>query len=94
MALPRDVGVGLSERELEIIEHLARGLTNQEIAQVLSISKRTVDNHVSNIFTKTGTRNRVVLINWAMDHGKVCRDGFNCCSLPEPGGQPFSRSHP
>ena len=64
--------------------------------QVLSISKRTVDNHVSNIFTKTGARNRVVLINWAMDNGKVCRDGFNCCSLPEPGGQPqiFSRSHP
>ncbi|SAY38702.1 photosynthetic electron transport-dependent transcriptional regulator PedR [Candidatus Synechococcus spongiarum] len=89
MALPQDVGVGLSERELEIIEHLARGLTNQEIAQVLSISKRTVDNHVSNIFTKTGTRNRVVLINWAMDHGKVCRDGFNCCHLPEPGGQAF-----
>jgi len=91
VALPRDFGVGLSEREIEIIEHLARGLTNQEIAQVLSISKRTVDNHVSNIFTKTGTRNRVVLVNWAMDHGKVCRDGFNCCNLPEPGGrhQPF-----
>ncbi|OOV34989.1 helix-turn-helix domain-containing protein [Candidatus Synechococcus spongiarum] len=89
VALPRDAGVGLSEREIEIIEHLARGLTNQEIAQVLSISKRTVDNHVSNIFTKTGTRNRVVLINWAMDHGKVCRDGFNCCNLPEPGRQAF-----
>ncbi len=81
----RDSGLGLSQREIEIIEQLAGGLTNQEIAQVLSISKRTVDNHVSNIFTKTGTRNRVALVNWAMDHGKVCRDGFNCCSLPEPG---------
>ena len=86
---PRDFGVGLSEREIEIIEQLARGLTNQEIASVLSISKRTVDNHVSNIFTKTGTKNRVALINWAMDHGKVCRDGFNCCSLPGPGGRPL-----
>ncbi|MEB3256476.1 MAG: response regulator transcription factor [Synechococcaceae cyanobacterium] len=71
----------LSERELEIIELVAIGLTNQEIAERLTISKRTVDNHVSNIFTKTGAKNRVALLNWAMDHGKICRDGFNCCSL-------------
>lgn len=72
----------LSERELEIIELVATGLTNLEIAQQLTISKRTVDNHVSNIFAKTGAKNRVALINWAMDHGKICRDGFNCCTLP------------
>jgi DNA-binding NarL/FixJ family response regulator len=73
----------LSERELEIIELVAQGLTNQEIAGSLTISKRTVDNHVSNIFTKTGAKNRVALLNWAMDHGKICRDGFNCCSLDD-----------
>ena len=73
----------LSERELEIIELVAEGLTNQEIAERLTISKRTVDNHVSNIFTKTGAKNRVALLNWAMDHGKICRDGFNCCSLEQ-----------
>ena len=72
----------LSERELEIIELVATGLTNQEIASQLTISKRTVDNHVSNIFAKTGAKNRVALINWAMDNGKICRDGFNCCTLP------------
>lgn len=72
----------LSEREVEIIELVAAGLTNQEIAQQLMISKRTVDNHVSNIFAKTGAKNRVALTNWAMDHGKICRDGFNCCILP------------
>ncbi|MEI8250289.1 MAG: response regulator transcription factor [Synechococcus sp. ELA057] len=71
----------LSEREVEIIELVATGLTNQEIAEQLTISKRTVDNHVSNIFTKTGAKNRVALLNWAMDHGKICRDGFNCCAL-------------
>jgi DNA-binding CsgD family transcriptional regulator len=71
----------ISERETEIVELVARGLTNQEIAQVLTISKRTVDNHVSNIFTKTGAKNRVALLNWAMDHGKICRDGFNCCDI-------------
>jgi DNA-binding NarL/FixJ family response regulator len=74
----------LSEREVEIVELVATGLTNQEIAAQLMISKRTVDNHVSNIFTKTGAKNRVALLNWAMDHGKICRDGFNCCVLPPP----------
>lgn len=74
----------LSERELEIIELVATGLTNSEIAGQLMISKRTVDNHVSNVFAKTGAKNRIALINWAMDHGKICRDGFNCCALPAP----------
>jgi DNA-binding CsgD family transcriptional regulator len=74
----------LSEREIEIIDLVAQGLTNQEIAAALTISKRTVDNHVSNIFTKTGAKNRVALLNWAMDHGKICRDGFNCCAI-DPG---------
>ena len=77
------VQMSLSAREMEIIELVADGLTNQEIAQKLTISKRTVDNHVSNMFTKTGSKNRVALLNWAMDHGKICRDGFNCCVLPD-----------
>ena len=75
--------MNLSVREMEIIDLVADGLTNQEIAERLTISKRTVDNHVSNMFTKTGSKNRVALLNWAMDHGKICRDGFNCCSLPD-----------
>jgi DNA-binding CsgD family transcriptional regulator len=78
--------MSLSAREMEIIELVADGLTNQQIAEKLTISKRTVDNHVSNMFTKTGSKNRVALLNWAMDHGKICRDGFNCCSLPDETG--------
>ena len=80
---PNSSQITLSAREMEIIELVADGLTNQEIAEKLTISKRTVDNHVSNMFTKTGSKNRVALLNWAMDHGKICRDGFNCCSLPD-----------
>ncbi|MAV09917.1 MAG: helix-turn-helix transcriptional regulator [Synechococcus sp. MED850] len=75
--------ISLSSREIEIIELVAEGLTNQEIADRLTISKRTVDNHVSNVFTKTGSKNRVALLNWAMDNGRICRDGFNCCTLPD-----------
>ena len=81
--------MALSAREMEIIDLVADGLTNQEIAERLTISKRTVDNHVSNMFTKTGSKNRVALLNWAMDHGKICRDGFNCCSLPEDAPSDF-----
>jgi DNA-binding NarL/FixJ family response regulator len=79
---PDPFQTSLSGRELEIIELVATGLTNQDIASRLMISKRTVDNHVSNIFSKTGAKNRVALLNWAMDNGKICRDGFNCCHLP------------
>ncbi|NDD45595.1 helix-turn-helix transcriptional regulator [Synechococcus sp. BS56D] len=86
-SVPDPLTIDLSTREVEIVELVAEGLTNQEIAERLTISKRTVDNHVSNVFTKTGAKNRVALLNWAMDHGKICRDGFNCCSLSdgEPG---------
>jgi DNA-binding NarL/FixJ family response regulator len=72
----------LSEREIQIVELVAKGLTNQEIAEHLDISKRTVDNHISNILTKTATGNRVALFRWALESGKVCLDNVNCCVLP------------
>ena len=72
----------LSDRELQIVELVAAGLTNQEIAEKLEISKRTVDNHISNILTKTATGNRVALVRWALQWGKVCLDEVNCCVLP------------
>ncbi|VXD15243.1 Transcriptional Regulator, LuxR family (modular protein) [Planktothrix serta PCC 8927] len=74
--------VSLSERELQVVELVASGLTNQEIADKLEISKRTVDNHISNILTKTATDNRVALVRWALQWGKVCLDHINCCPLP------------
>ena len=72
----------LSDRELQVIELVAAGLTNQEIADRLEISKRTVDNHISNILTKTRTTNRVALVRWALKSGKVCINDVNCCPLP------------
>jgi DNA-binding NarL/FixJ family response regulator len=74
----------LSDRELQIVDLVASGLTNQEIAEKLEISKRTVDNHISNILTKTSTSNRVELVRWALKWGKVCLDQVNCCTLPMP----------
>ncbi len=73
----------LSSRELEILELVVSGLSNHKIAEELDISKRTVDNHISNILKKTQTENRVELVRWALQWGKVCIDDVNCCSLPD-----------
>ncbi len=77
----------LSDREVEIVTLIADGLTNEDIANKLDISKRTVDNHISNILRKTDTDNRVSLVRWALQWGKVCIDEVNCCNLshaPKP----------
>lgn len=72
----------LSEREIQVLELVAAGLTNQDIADQLEISKRTVDNHISNILDKTKMPNRVALVRWALQMGKVCLTDVNCCILP------------
>jgi DNA-binding CsgD family transcriptional regulator len=54
---------GITPREREIIDHICAGRTNQEIADLLFISLATVKDHNSNIFRKTGVRNRVELNN-------------------------------
>ncbi len=78
----------LSDREVEIIALIADGLTNEDIANKLDISKRTVDNHISNILRKTDTDNRVSLVRWALQWGKVCIDEVNCCTLPHVSKSP------
>ena len=75
----------LSGRELQIVELVVTGLSNHKIAQQLEISKRTVDNHISNILKKTGVANRVELVRWSLQWGKVCIDNVNCCPLPSFG---------
>ncbi len=61
----------LSERELEIVPLICRGLSNQEIADLLFISKRTVDKHRANILEKTGSRNTAGMVVWAIKNGVV-----------------------
>lgn len=57
---------GLSSREIEILVGVCRGLSNQEIADELFISKRTVDKHRANIMEKTGCRNTAGLVVYAI----------------------------
>ena len=59
---------GLSSREIEILVGVCRGLSNQEIADELFISKRTVDKHRANIMEKTGCRNTANLVVYAISH--------------------------
>jgi DNA-binding NarL/FixJ family response regulator len=59
----------LSAREREILALLAEGLGNAEIAERLSISDKTVRNHVSNVFDKLGVWTRAQAIVFAHDHG-------------------------
>lgn len=59
---------GLSLREAEIIAAVCRGLSNQEIADELFISKRTVDKHRANILEKTGCKNTASLVVYAIGH--------------------------
>ena len=61
----------LSEREREILVAVCRGLSNQEIADELFISKRTVDKHRANILEKTGCKNTASLVVYAIRYGIV-----------------------
>ncbi len=56
----------LSSRELEVLVCVCRGMSNQEIAEELFISKRTVDKHRANIMEKTGCRNTASLVIFAV----------------------------
>lgn len=56
----------ISERELEILYQVCLGLSNQEIADKLFISKRTVDKHRANLLSKTGCRNTAALVMYAI----------------------------
>lgn len=59
----------LSHREQEICGLLAHGFTNNEVAQKLSISPRTVETHRINIMHKLGYRTRAELVRFSLDHG-------------------------
>ena len=62
---------GLSTREVEVLRLVAAGLTNRAIADALTISERTVDRHVSNIYTKLDVRTRAAATAWAYEHDLV-----------------------
>jgi DNA-binding CsgD family transcriptional regulator len=84
--LKGELPLGLSEREVEVLALLARGLPNKEIGTALFISARTAGNHIAHIYGKTGinaragaalfavTRGLVQLMHlWTLRNGRVAR---------------------
>jgi DNA-binding NarL/FixJ family response regulator len=63
--------VVLSDREQEVLLLICKGLSNQEIAEQLFISKRTVDHHRASLLTKTNTRNAASLVIYAIKNKMI-----------------------
>jgi DNA-binding NarL/FixJ family response regulator len=59
----------LSDREGEVLELVAKGLSNADIAARLCVSRRTAERHCRNIYAKLGVHNRVEATRWALEHG-------------------------
>ena len=59
---------GLTQREVEILSLISRGMTNPEIAAQLFLSSHTIKTHISRIFAKTGSRDRAAAIGYAHRH--------------------------
>ena len=74
--MPAEPGEPLSEREIEIVELVADGLTNREIAVRTYLSPNTVKVHLRNIFTKTGVSSRTELTVLAMQEGWITVPGI------------------
>ncbi|MEB3231858.1 MAG: response regulator transcription factor [Leptolyngbyaceae bacterium] len=63
--------VVLTPTELKVVEFVARGMANREIAQELNVSQRTIESHVSNMLGKTGLHNRTELARWSIENSLV-----------------------
>jgi predicted ATPase/DNA-binding NarL/FixJ family response regulator len=59
----------LTKRERDVAALIGQGLSNREIADTLVLSKRTVEHHIANIFSKLGFSNRVQIVRWAIENG-------------------------
>ena len=65
---------GLTSRELDVLRLAARGLSNRDIAHLLTITPKTVGNHIEHIYTKIGETNRAGAALFAMRNGLVTSD--------------------
>ncbi len=68
---PVDRPAGLTERELQVIRLLARGLQTKQVARALDISAKTADRHIQNAYRKIGVSTRAAATLYASEHGLV-----------------------
>ncbi|MFM9268352.1 response regulator transcription factor [Tychonema sp. BBK16] len=67
--LPSTIKIDLTPREQSVLDLVAQGLMNKEIARRLETSVRNVEKYVSRLFSKTGTNSRTELVRYALEHG-------------------------
>jgi HD-GYP domain-containing protein (c-di-GMP phosphodiesterase class II) len=72
----REGPAGLTTREVEVLRLAARGLPNKQIAERLTISPKTVGNHIEHIYTKIGVSSRAMASLFAMQHGLLPEEQF------------------
>lgn len=63
--------VELTPTELKVVQLVAQGMANRDIAQMMEVSQRTIESHVSNMLGKTGLHNRTELARWAIESKKA-----------------------
>lgn len=66
---PAPIKIDFTPREQSVLELVAEGLMNKEIARRLDTSVRNVEKYVSRLFSKTGTNSRTELVRYALEHG-------------------------
>jgi DNA-binding NarL/FixJ family response regulator len=59
---------GMTEREVEVLRHIAAGESNREIAERLSLSVRTIERHIENLYRKIGARSKAEATAYAFRH--------------------------
>lgn len=64
---------GLSQRELEVLSHLVRGLSNDDLGRLLGVSAETIKSHLKSIFSKLGVAGRTEAVARAFELGLVAR---------------------
>jgi HD-GYP domain-containing protein (c-di-GMP phosphodiesterase class II) len=72
----REGPAGLTEREVEVLRLLTRGLSNKEVAKMLVISPKTAGNHIEHIYSKIGVSTRARASLFAMQHGLLPEEQF------------------
>ncbi|MEM9002875.1 MAG: response regulator transcription factor [Cyanobacteria bacterium P01_F01_bin.86] len=71
---PAPIRIDFTPREQDVLNRVAEGLMNKEIASRLDTSVRNVEKYVSRLFSKTGTNSRTELVRYALEHGLVTDD--------------------
>jgi len=83
----KDWPAGLTAREVQVLQLVARGLSNRQIADELVISRKTVGNHIEHIYTKIGVSNRALACLFASKNGLMSSVKANSTD-PPPAGTP------